>query len=129
MNPRTVVILGDDDVRTQVREALRLEQHIDIIGELCALQPRHVDYLSIVQPDVVVVDGASRSINPLIVIAELRALVSPPRVVMVLAGGLVDFRAASRPGVEAIVTTREALRLAVLAPVRSDIRPELEIAA
>src|SRR5262245_6942654 len=125
-----MMIVGDADIRAQVREALRGEPGVTVIGELSALQPRHVDFMAELRPEIVVLDGTSRTINPLAVVAELRALAAPPRVIMVLAdGGSVDYRAASRLGAEAIVTTLEALRTAVLAPRSPDLQPERGIAA
>lgn len=130
MNPRTMVIVGDADIRAQVREALRGEPGITVIGELCAMQPRHVGFVAELKPEIVVLDGTSRTINPLVTVAELRTLASPPRVILVLpAGGTVEFRAASRLGAEAIVTTSQALRTAVLAPFHPDRRPEPGLAA
>ncbi len=130
MNPRTMMIVGDSDVRAQVREALRGEPGVTVVGELCAMQPRHVGFLAEIRPEIVVLDGTSRTINLLVAVAELRMLASPTRVIVVLpAGGAVDFRTASRLGAEAIVSTPQALRTAVLAPVHPDLQPEPGIAA
>jgi DNA-binding NarL/FixJ family response regulator len=96
---------------------LQSERGIDIAGELCAFQPRHIDFIAAVRPDVVVLDCASRSINPLVAIAELRNLASAPRVIALLEdGGLIDFRTASRLGADAIVTASQALIDAILPP-------------
>lgn len=130
MNPRTMVIVGDTDIRSQVREALQGEPGIIVIGELSAMQPRHLGFVAELHPEIVVLDGASRTINPLVTVAELRTLATPPRIIVVLpTGGSVDFRAASRLGAEAIVTTPQALRTAILAPIHPDLRPERGIAA
>src|SRR5262245_41291432 len=125
-----MIIVGDADIRAQVRDALRGEPGINVIGELSAVQTRHVRIMAELRPEIVVLDGTSRTINPLVVVAELRTLASPPRVIVVLAeGGSVDFRAAWRLGAEAIVTTSQALRTAVLAPIPSGLQPERGIAA
>ena len=114
MNQQRVVILGEEDTRWQIRETLKGNSEVDIIGELCAFHPRHVDFLAAERPEFVVVDGAARSINLLLVIAELRALPVPPKVIVVLdAVGPIDYRAVSRLGIDAIVTTRQALRAAL----------------
>jgi DNA-binding NarL/FixJ family response regulator len=111
--------LGDDDIRAQIREALQGTSGIDIVGELCAFHPRHADHIADMQPDVAILDCASRSINPLVAIAELRQLAAPPSVIALLEeGGPVDFRAASRLGADAIVTTTRGLIDAVLPPTQ-----------
>jgi DNA-binding NarL/FixJ family response regulator len=125
-----MMIVGDADIRSQVRAALRGESGVSVIGELAAMQPRHVGFMAELQPEIVILDGTSRTINPLVAVAELRSLATPPRIIVVLpAGGSVDFRAASRLGAEAIVTTQQALRTAVLAPIHPDLHPERGLAA
>jgi hypothetical protein len=57
MNPRPMVILGDDGVRAQVRAAPRAEPDVDRRGERSALQPRQIGDAMAMQPGSVVHAG------------------------------------------------------------------------
>ena len=117
MAARTIVILGDEDIRSQVRATLKGERGVEIVGEFCALQPRHLGYIADIAPEMVILDCSSRTINPLLAVAELSKSAANPQVIAILAdGGVVDFRAVARMGAAAIVTSPMALRNAVASP-------------
>ena len=114
MAARTIVVLGDEDIRLQVRAALKGELDVTIIGEFCALQPRHVGFINDLAPHMVILDCASRAINPLLAMADLNKIGVKPQVIAILAdGGGVDFRAIARLGADSIVNSPKALRDAV----------------
>lgn len=115
MNVRTVVLLGDDDIRSQVRASLKGERNVDIVAEFCALPPRHLGSIDEMSPDLVILDCSSRTINPLLAMNELAKTASRPHVVAVLAeGGIVDFKAVSRLNPASFVNSPAGLRRAVL---------------
>lgn len=114
MAVRTIVVLGDDDIRSQVRTALKGERGVQIVAEFCALQPRHVGYIDEMGPDVVILDCSSRTINPLLAMSELARTTSRPQVIAVLADGGGDVRAMARIGAASLVNTPSGLRRAVL---------------
>ncbi len=117
MAARTIVVLGDEDIRSQVRATLKGERDIAIVGELCALQPRHIGYIEDLAPELVILDCASRTINPLTAVADLAKTRVNPRVIAVLAeGGVINFGAVARMGAASIVTSPNALRKAVGTP-------------
>jgi len=116
MNVRTVVLLGDDDIRSQVRASLKSERNVDIVAEFCALQPRHLGSIDEMNPDLVILDCSSRRINPLLAMSDLAKTASRPQVVAVLAeGGIVDFKAIARLNPASFVNSPAGLRRAVLA--------------
>lgn len=111
MANRTVVVLGDDDIRSQVRATLKGEQNVDIVAEFSALQPRHIGYINEMAPDIVILDCSSRTINPLLAMAELARTEARPKVVAVLADdGVVDVRAISRLNPSSFVYSPNGLR-------------------
>ena len=117
MAVRTIVVLGDEDIRSQVRATLKGERDVEIVGELCALQPHHVGYIEDLAPEIVILDCSSRTINPLLAVGELARSSAKPRVIAVLAdGGALDFRAIARMSAASIVTTPKALLDAVSLP-------------
>lgn len=115
MNVRTIVLLGDDDIRSQVRASLKGERNVDIVAEYCALQPRHLGGIDEMNPDLVILDCSSRTINPLLAMSDLAKTASRPQVVAVLAeGGVVDFKAIARLNPASFVNSPAGLRRAVL---------------
>jgi DNA-binding NarL/FixJ family response regulator len=117
MAARTIVVLGDQDIRSQVRATLKGERDVAIVGELCSLQARHVGYIEDLAPELVILDCSSRTINPLAAVADLAKTRLNPQVIAVLAdGGAVDFRTVGRMGAASIVTSPNALRQAVGLP-------------
>jgi len=114
MAARTIVVLGDEDIRSQVRATLKGEREVAIIGEFCALQPRHVGFIDDLAPDMVILDCSSRTINPLLATADLARIGAHPEVIAILAdGGGVDFRAIARMGAASIANSPRALRDAI----------------
>ncbi len=131
MAARTIVVLGDEDIRSQVRATLKGEREVAIVGEFCTLQPRHVGFIDDLAPDMVILDCSSRTINPLLAMADLASIGTIPQVIAILAdGGGVDFRAVARMGVASIVNSPQALRDAVgLTRVTSPPAPRHRVAA
>jgi DNA-binding NarL/FixJ family response regulator len=114
MAARTIVVLGDEDIRSQVRATLKGERDVAIVGELCALQPRHIGYIEDLAPELVILDCSSLTINPLTAVANLANTRVNPRVIAVLAeGGVINFGAVARMGAASIVTSPSALRDAI----------------
>lgn len=113
MDEITTVLIGDMDIRTQVREVLAGMPEIAIAGELSALEDRHLPYLAELKPAAIVLDGAATGLDPVATLARLGRLPSRPRVIAVLAGGALTPALAAALGTAAAVETDVELRSAL----------------
>lgn len=117
-----VALIGESYRRDFVREIL--DGHAEVVAELAS--DRRVGHLTAVDPEVVILDCGSQSVNPLVTLPRLAALVGSPYVV-----ALTDISLASRLneralldlGADATIDIRDASAISRIAE-RAEIQRE-----
>lgn len=125
MPTRTVLVIGGPARRLLIKEWLRANPNLELIGEIgCATS---VGLAAQLAPDVVVLDCAAPQLNPLVLLPQLRALAGAAQIVALGTTGCAGERAL----VHALGATAYALpeRTGELARVFGELRATKPTAA
>ena len=113
MTRTTAIVIGDEDIRLQARDALRRLSGVEITGELAAFEERHAHFVAALAPEIVVVDCGAEDFDPARVLRRLQSLPARPSVIAIVPNGTANRAIATELGAATVVETEEALRAAV----------------